>query len=113
MQVSALNFVSHPTGDKHRLRVSHNRALKIIFGHKRNAVTVSWRKLHIEEPHILYSSPIEEPHILYSSPSEEPHILYSSPIEEPHILYSSPNIIRAIKSKEDKLSGTCSKYERN
>jgi hypothetical protein len=34
-----------------------NRVLKIIFGPKRDAVTVEWRKLHNEELHNLYSSP--------------------------------------------------------
>jgi hypothetical protein len=37
--------------------VSENRALRRIFGPKRDKVTGEWRKLHSEELHILYSSP--------------------------------------------------------
>jgi hypothetical protein len=33
------------------------RALREIFGPKRDEVTKEWRKLHSEELHILYSSP--------------------------------------------------------
>jgi hypothetical protein len=43
--------------EEHRLRVFENRALRRIFGPKRNEVTGEWRKLHNEELHILYSSP--------------------------------------------------------
>jgi hypothetical protein len=32
--------------------------MKTIFGPKRNGVTSGWRKLHNEELHDLYSSPI-------------------------------------------------------
>jgi hypothetical protein len=39
------------------LRVFENRVLRRIFGPKRDAVTGSWRKLHNEELHGLYSSP--------------------------------------------------------
>jgi hypothetical protein len=38
--------------------VFENRVLRRIFGPKRNEVTREWRKLHDEEPHNLYSSPI-------------------------------------------------------
>jgi hypothetical protein len=38
--------------EEHRLRV-----LRKIFGPKRDEVTGSWRKLHNEELHNLYSSP--------------------------------------------------------
>jgi hypothetical protein len=41
----------------HRLRVFENRALRGIFGPKRDEVTGEWRKLHSEELHNLYSSP--------------------------------------------------------
>jgi hypothetical protein len=41
----------------HRLRVFENRAVRRIFGPKRDEVTGKWRKLHNEELHILYSSP--------------------------------------------------------
>jgi hypothetical protein len=34
-----------------------SRALRRIFGPKRDEVTVEWRKLHNEELHNLYSSP--------------------------------------------------------
>jgi hypothetical protein len=36
-----------------RLRMFENRALKKIFGPKRNEVTGGWRKLHIGELHNL------------------------------------------------------------
>jgi hypothetical protein len=41
----------------HRLRVFENRVLRRIFGPKRDEVTGSWRKLHNEELHGLYSPP--------------------------------------------------------
>jgi hypothetical protein len=34
-----------------------NRALRSIFGHKRDEVSGDWRKLHNEALHNLYSSP--------------------------------------------------------
>jgi hypothetical protein len=37
--------------------VFENRALRRIFGPKRNKVTAEWRKLHNGELHNLYSSP--------------------------------------------------------
>jgi hypothetical protein len=37
--------------------VFENRALRRIFGPKRDEVTGGWRKLHNEELHGLYSSP--------------------------------------------------------
>jgi acyl-coenzyme A synthetase/AMP-(fatty) acid ligase len=37
--------------------VFENRALRRIFGPKRDEATGSWRKLHNEELHNLYSSP--------------------------------------------------------
>jgi hypothetical protein len=37
--------------------VFENRALRRIFGSKRDEVTGRWRKLHNEELHNLYSSP--------------------------------------------------------
>jgi hypothetical protein len=40
-----------------RLRVFENRALRRIFGPKRDEVTRDWRKRHNEEFHNLYSSP--------------------------------------------------------
>jgi hypothetical protein len=43
--------------EKHRLRVFESRVLRRIFGPKRDEVTGSWRKLHNEELHNLYSSP--------------------------------------------------------
>jgi hypothetical protein len=42
--------------EEHRLRVFENRVLKWIFGPKREE-DVSWRKLHNDELHSLYSSP--------------------------------------------------------
>jgi hypothetical protein len=44
--------------EEHRLRVFENRVLRRIFGLKRDEVTRVWRKLHNEELHNLYSSPI-------------------------------------------------------
>jgi hypothetical protein len=42
--------------EEHRLRVSENRVLRRIFGPKREE-DGSWRKLHNDELHSLYSSP--------------------------------------------------------
>jgi len=38
--------------------VFENRVLRILFGPKRDEVTVEWRKLHNEEMNDLYFSPI-------------------------------------------------------
>jgi hypothetical protein len=43
-------------GEEHRLRVFDNRVLRKIFGPKREE-DGSWRKLHNDELHSLYSSP--------------------------------------------------------
>jgi hypothetical protein len=43
--------------EERRLRVFENRALRRIFGGKRDEVTGEWRKPHNEELHDLYSSP--------------------------------------------------------
>jgi hypothetical protein len=43
-------------GEEHRLRVFENRVLRRIFGPKREE-DGSWRKLHNDELHNLYSSP--------------------------------------------------------
>jgi hypothetical protein len=43
--------------EEHRLRMFENRALRRIFGPKRDEVTGDWRKLHNEELHNLYSWP--------------------------------------------------------
>jgi hypothetical protein len=42
--------------EEHRLRVSENRVLRMILGPKREE-DGSWRKLHNDELHNLYSSP--------------------------------------------------------
>jgi len=39
------------------LRLFENRALRRIFGPKRDEVTGNWKKLHNEELNDLYSSP--------------------------------------------------------
>ena len=39
------------------LRVCESRALRRIFGSKRDKVTGEWRKLHNDELNDLYSSP--------------------------------------------------------
>jgi hypothetical protein len=44
--------------EEHRLRVFENRVLGRIFGPKKNEVTGGRRKLHNEELHGLYSSPV-------------------------------------------------------
>jgi hypothetical protein len=44
------------TLEEHRLKVFENRVLRTIFGPKREE-NGSWRKLHNDELHILYSSP--------------------------------------------------------
>jgi hypothetical protein len=43
-------------GEEHRLRVFENKVLRKIFGPKRKD-DGSWRKLHNDELHSLYSSP--------------------------------------------------------
>jgi hypothetical protein len=43
-------------GEEHRLRVFEKRVLRKIFGPKREE-DESWRKLHNDELHSLYSSP--------------------------------------------------------
>jgi hypothetical protein len=43
-------------GEEHRLRVFENRVLRRIFGPEREEYG-SWRKLHNDELHSLYSSP--------------------------------------------------------
>jgi len=43
--------------EERRLRVSENRVLRRVFGHKRDEVTGEWRKLHNEELRDLYSLP--------------------------------------------------------
>jgi hypothetical protein len=44
--------------EEHRLRVFENMVLRRIFGLKRDEVAGSWRKLHNDELHNLYSSPM-------------------------------------------------------
>jgi hypothetical protein len=43
--------------EERRLRVFENRALRRIFGPKRDEVTGQWRKLHSEEFNEMYCSP--------------------------------------------------------
>jgi hypothetical protein len=45
-----------PLREEHRLRVFENRVSRKIFGRKREE-DGSWRKLHNDELHNLYSSP--------------------------------------------------------
>jgi hypothetical protein len=49
------NLISH-FGGEHRLRVFQNTVLRRIFGPKMEE-DGSWRKLHNDELHSLYSSP--------------------------------------------------------
>jgi hypothetical protein len=44
--------------EEYSLRVFENRALRRIFGPKRDKLTGEWRKLHNEEHNDLYCSPI-------------------------------------------------------
>jgi hypothetical protein len=44
--------------EEHKLKVFENRVLRRIFVPKKDRVTGGWRKLHNEELHNLYSSPI-------------------------------------------------------
>jgi len=48
-------LVAHTEGGM-RLTVFENRAMRRIFGPKRNEITEEWRKLHNEELDDLYSS---------------------------------------------------------
>jgi hypothetical protein len=43
--------------EEHRLKVLENRVLRRTFGLKGNELTGSWRKLHNEDLHNLYSLP--------------------------------------------------------
>jgi hypothetical protein len=54
LQCSALRLFT--SGEEHGLRVFENRMLRKIFGPKRKE-DGSWRKLHNDELHSLYSSP--------------------------------------------------------
>jgi hypothetical protein len=44
--------------EEHRPRLFDNTVLRRIFGLKRDGVRGGWRKLHNEELHNLYPSPI-------------------------------------------------------
>ena len=52
-----LMFMLLTLREERRLRVSENRVLRRVFGHKRDEVTGEWRKLHNEELRDLYSLP--------------------------------------------------------
>jgi hypothetical protein len=43
--------------EEHIPRLFENMELRTIFGLKRNEVTGSWRKLHNEKQHNIYSRP--------------------------------------------------------
>jgi len=43
--------------EKHKMRVFENRALRRIFGSKRDEVTGEWKRPHNEELYYLLSSP--------------------------------------------------------
>jgi len=49
--------ISHP-GEECRLRVFENRVLRRIWGPKKDEASGEWRRLHNEELHDLYCSPI-------------------------------------------------------
>ena len=42
--------------DEHRLRANENKVLRKIYGPKRDEVRGTWRRLHNEKLHELYSS---------------------------------------------------------
>jgi hypothetical protein len=44
--------------EEHKLRVFENKVMRKIFRPKRDEVMGGWRKLHNEELHNLFSSPI-------------------------------------------------------
>jgi hypothetical protein len=44
--------------EEHRLKVFKDRVLRRIFGSMGDKMTGVWRKLHNEELHNLYSSPL-------------------------------------------------------
>jgi hypothetical protein len=48
---------SQTLGEEHKTECVENRVLRIIFGPKWDEMTGSWRKLHNEEIHKLYSLP--------------------------------------------------------
>ena len=54
--LNGINFTDFLLPER-RLRVFQNRALRIIFGPKRDEETREWSKLHNEELNDLYSSP--------------------------------------------------------
>jgi hypothetical protein len=43
--------------EKHRLRVSENKVLRMLIGPKRDKATAEWRRLHNEEIFDMNSSP--------------------------------------------------------
>jgi hypothetical protein len=49
--------LSFTVREEGKLRVFKNRALRRIFGPKRDEVTGEWRRLHDKELYVLYSSP--------------------------------------------------------
>ena len=48
---------SLPLREEHRLKVFENRAVREIFGAKRDEVTGKWRKIHNDELYDLHFSP--------------------------------------------------------
>jgi hypothetical protein len=62
--------------------------LRRIFGHKREEVTGSWRKMHSEELHDIHS--------------EEFHDMYN---EESYDMHSSPNVTCMFWERQ--LGGAC------
>ena len=57
LHVSACNGHHLTLKEECRLRVFENRALRRVFGPKRDEVIEEWRKLHNEELSDLYSLP--------------------------------------------------------
>jgi hypothetical protein len=73
--------------------VTENRALRRTFGPKRDEETGSWRKLHNEELHNLYSSSRIIRIIMSRRMRWAGHVARM----ELHNLHYSPSIIRKIK----------------
>jgi hypothetical protein len=53
---SIRHYIFHSL-QEHRMRVLGNRAMRGMFGPKREDVAGEWRRLHNEELHNLYASP--------------------------------------------------------
>jgi hypothetical protein len=76
--------------EEHRLRVFENRVLTRIFVPKRDEVTGGWRKLHNEELHGLYSSPIVVRVIKARMMRWAGHVAHMGEVKGAYILVGTP-----------------------